>query len=67
MRRLPVLHSAWLIEVIEKVGAAALLFGGVASAAANNGHPIAVLFLAPNILVMALVLLRHRAVGAPAP
>jgi protein-S-isoprenylcysteine O-methyltransferase Ste14 len=48
--------------LIEKVVAALLLLGGVASVAANSGRPIAVLFLAPNILVFALVLLRRRAV-----
>lgn len=55
-------RSAWLMELIEKVGAAALLLGAVASAVAHHASPIAILFLAPNILVVALILLRRRAV-----
>jgi hypothetical protein len=55
-------RSAWLMELIEKVGAAALLVGAVASAVAHHASPIAILFLAPNILVVALILLRRRAV-----
>jgi protein-S-isoprenylcysteine O-methyltransferase Ste14 len=60
------LPAARLMDWVEKAIAATLLFGGVATAVKAGSQPLALLFLAPNVLFLALVVFRRKpkAIGA---
>ena len=49
------------MELVEKIIAATLLSGGVVSAWATGFRPATLLFLAPNLFVLTLVLIRRKA------
>lgn len=55
-----------LMDWVEKAIAAALLLGGLATGIKAGAWPLALLFLAPNVLFLALVMFRRKAkaVGA---
>jgi protein-S-isoprenylcysteine O-methyltransferase Ste14 len=54
------LPAARLMDWTEKAIAAALLFGGVATAIRAGVQPLALLFLAPNVVFLALVVFRRK-------
>jgi protein-S-isoprenylcysteine O-methyltransferase Ste14 len=54
------LPAVRLMDWVEKAIAAALLLGGVATGIEAGAQPLVLLFLAPNVLFLALVLFRRK-------